>query len=623
MALDDFSISDRDPMTVRGDASVRVTPRTITVIALDCLSWIIGIVAVMTFFEKSINEYPIPIILGAAVALQVIYGMLTGLYRGRFQSFSFDEAGAVALTAAPVGLTLIGMEFALDNDDRAGQILVLCTTVAVVLMFGYRYLQRLIANRRRRERGKHRTPIVIYGAGNGGYRAVQATLTSPSSPYRAVALLDDDPAKAKLRIGGVRVEGTGADLARVAKRHNARHVLLALPASSGERLSELHDLIAAHDLETLVMPPVQRLVGTGSTREFTRYKDEEILRRKIVEIDTDAVRALVQGTSVVVTGAGGSIGSELVRQLVEFKPAVLTALDHDDSLLHGVIESVPENLREICHPALADIRDQDRLNEVFAEARPTLVFHAAALKHVPALEIAPGEGWKTNVLGTANVLEVCRRHGVTQVVNISTDKAADPGNVLGFTKRIAERLTAAKSADKSGLYVSVRFGNVIGSRGSVMETFERQIAEGGPVTVTDLTRYFMAIREAVRLTMQAATIGRPGETLVLDMGAPVRVANIAQQLVENAEEPVQIVFTGLRDGEKMHEVLVGLDEEADRPFHPMIDHVDIPSLDLVDALDRCAQHGVSPVTNDGLRHIAYLPARDNLRPQVEADPTRR
>jgi FlaA1/EpsC-like NDP-sugar epimerase len=614
-------------MAERVDAPVRVTPRIITVIALDCISWIIGIVAVMAFFERSVFEYPVPVVLGAAVVAQVIFGMLSGLYRGRFQSFSFDEAGAVALTAAPVGLTLIGLEFVLDNDPRTGQILVLATAIAVILMFGYRYVQRLIANRRRRERGKHRIPIVIYGAGNGGYRAVQATLTSPSSPYRSVALIDDDPAKAKLRIGGVRVEGSGADLARVAKRHNARHVLLALPASSGQRLSELHELIAEAELETLVMPPVQRLVGTGSTREFTRYRDEEILRRKIVEIDTDAVRGLVQGTSVLVTGAGGSIGSELVRQLVEFKPAVITALDHDDSLLHGVMQSVPEDLRKICRPALADIRDQDRLNEVFAEARPSLVFHAAALKHVPALEMAPGEGWKTNVLGTANVLEVCQRHGVTQVVNISTDKAADPGNVLGFTKRIAERLTAAKSNGNSGLYVSVRFGNVIGSRGSVMETFERQIAEGGPVTVTDpdVTRYFMAIREAVRLTMQAATIGRAGETLVLDMGAPVRIGDVAQQLVENAEEPVQIVYTGLRPGEKMHEVLVGLDEEAERPFHPMIDHVEIPVLDLVDALDRCAQHGVSPVTTDGLRHIAYLPAKDSLRPQVEVevDPGRR
>jgi len=231
-------------------------------------------------------------------------------------------------------------------------------------------------------------------------------------------------------------------------------------------------------------------------------------------------------------------------------------------------------------PVLADIRDASRLADVFATYRPEVVFHAAALKHVPALEAAPDEGWKTNVMGSRNVLAAAEAAGVERFVNISTDKAADPVSVLGRTKRIAEQLTAAVAARTGSPYVSVRFGNVIGSRGSVMETFQAQIEAGGPVTVThpEVTRFFMAVREAVRLTLQAATMGAPGEVLVLDMGAPVRIADIAAQLIEQSGTPCEIRYTGLRPGEKLHEVLLSDSERGTRPHHPLIDHVQVPAV---------------------------------------------
>ena len=352
-------------------------------------------------------------------------------------------------------------------------------------------------------------------------------------------------------------------------------------------------------------------------------RQEEILRRKVVDIDTQAISQLVGGSRVLVTGAGGSIGSELVRQLVEFGPDVLIALDHDDSLLHRVHSSVDVEHRSTIRSALADVRDPDRLDEVFCEWSPELVFHAAALKHVPALETSPGEGWKTNVLGSLNVLQACERHEVATVVNISTDKAADPVNVLGMTKRIAECLTSTAAERTGDQYVSVRFGNVIGSRGSAIETFEEQIAAGGPVTVThpDVTRYFMAVREAVRLTMQAAAIGKPCEALVLDMGEPVRVADVAHQLIESSGRRIEIEYIGLRPGEKMHEVLLGAGEKSERPFHPLIDHVAVPSLDLPSALDRCAAIEVSPLTIEGLRLIASSCETATIRSQHEANPT--
>jgi FlaA1/EpsC-like NDP-sugar epimerase len=581
-------------------------------IGLDWGAWLIAATFVLLFFERDLADSGPVLLTAAALVGQVTFGLFTGLYRGRFKAYSFEETGAVALTAVPVGATLLVVEHLTLDRGRGGQIIVLTTSIAVSVMFGSRWVLRFFRLRKAR-REVAGEPIIVYGAGEGGDRALHAS-HSLHSPYRVVAFVDDDPGKQRLRIGGVAVEGTRDDIERIAHRHGARSVLLALPSAGPEILRELHGQISAVGLDTLVMPPVQRLVGEGAPSEFERYRDEEILRRKIVSIDDAAVSGLLSGTDVLVTGAGGSIGSEIVRQLVLLDVRSVALVDHDDSLLHATMASLTDEQHTRCTSVLADIRDPDRLDEVFDIARPRVVFHAAALKHVPALEEAPGEGWKTNVLGTRNVFSACERSEAEVVVNISTDKAADPGNVLGFTKRIGERMAAAMAGRTGTKVVSVRFGNVIGSRGSAIETFDRQISEGGPVTVTDpdVTRYFMAVREAVRLTMQAAAIGRAGETLVLDMGSPVRVLDIAEQMIESSRRSVEIRITGLRPGEKMHEVLLGLGEEAERPFHPMIDHVRVDPLDLVIALDRCAEHGVQPLTAEGLRHIAHLPAEQSI-----------
>ncbi|HAP77212.1 MAG TPA: polysaccharide biosynthesis protein, partial [Acidimicrobiaceae bacterium] len=362
---------------------------------------------------------------------------------------------------------------------------------------------------------------------------------------------------------------------------HADAAVLAIPSAGPDVLSRLHRAAVAAGLQTLVLPPVQQLVGTGSTAELRTYTDDDVLRRRVVTIDMEAVGRLIAGRTVLVTGAGGSIGSELALQVAQLGPQSLTVLDHDDSLLHGIERRLGALAPAFpIFPVLADIRDAERVHTVLDTYRPEVVFHAAALKHVPALEAAPTEGWKTNVLGTRNVLAAAEAAGVQRFVNISTDKAAEPVSVLGRTKRTAEQLTAAVAQRTERHYVSVRFGNVIGSRGSVMETFLAQIDAGGPVTVThpEVTRYFMAVREAVRLTLQAATVGRPGEVLVLDMGAPVRIADVARQLIEQSGKQIQVTYTGLRPGEKLHEVLLSGDEQGERPFHPLVDHVIVPPL---------------------------------------------
>jgi FlaA1/EpsC-like NDP-sugar epimerase len=283
---------------------------------------------------------------------------------------------------------------------------------------------------------------------------------------------------------------------------------------------------------------------------------------------------------VLVTGAGGSIGSELCRQIHRFGPAELMMLDRDETALQAVQLSIdPRASLDDPSVILTDLRDTPRVRALFHERRPQVVFHAAALKHLPLLQRYPGEAVKTNILGTLAVLDAAG--SVERFVNISTHKAANPVSVLGLSKRITERITAHAARHRPGTFLSVRFGNVLGSRGSVFTTFSAQIASGGPITVTDpdVTRYFMTIQEAVQLVIQAAAIGADGEALVLEMGRPVRIAEVARQMAELAPEPVEIRFTGLRPGEKRHEDLFGAGEVDRRPIHPLIAHVEVPPLD--------------------------------------------
>jgi FlaA1/EpsC-like NDP-sugar epimerase len=316
--------------------------------------------------------------------------------------------------------------------------------------------------------------------------------------------------------------------------------------------------------------------------DLTDLPVHALLGRDPIDTGIGEVGGYLTGKRVLVTGAGGSIGSELCRQIRAFGPAELVMLDHDESALHAVYLSIHQDaLMDSRQLLLASIRDADTLTEHFLARRPHVVFHAAALKHLPMLEQYPMEAWKSNVLGTANVIEAARRAGVNRFVGISTDKAANPSSVLGLTKRVGERLIAGAGAVDS-TYLSVRFGNVLGSRGSVLTTFAGQIAMGAPLTIThpNVTRFFMTIQEACELVVQAGAIGRPREVLVLDMGEPVRIVDLAHRMMELAERQVEIIFTGLREAEKLHEELFSEGEVDARPLHPLISHVEVQPLSV-------------------------------------------
>ena len=308
---------------------------------------------------------------------------------------------------------------------------------------------------------------------------------------------------------------------------------------------------------------------------------EDIIGRHPVDTQVESIAGYLAGKRVLVTGAGGSIGSELCRQIAKFGPAELIMLDRDETGLQQSQLSISGNgLLDTKEVVLADIRDPEALRAIFEDRRPEVVFHAAALKHLPMLEQYPDEAWKTNVLGTQNVLDASKAVGVTTFVNISTDKAANPTSVLGHSKRLAERLTAWTADETGARYLSVRFGNVLGSRGSMLPVFTSLIEAGGPLTIThpDVTRFFMTIPEACHLVVQAGGIGSPSEVLILDMGEPVRILDIAERMIAMSGRDIGIVYTGLREGEKMHEELVGLGESDNRPVHPKISHTTVPAL---------------------------------------------
>ncbi len=461
----------------------------------------------------------VPVLL--AVVLQGLFGLALGLYRRKWRYGTFDEVCMVAFTAGFVGVVLT---VALWSETRVPRsVPMLAMGLGLLSQIAVRSAWRLKSERANRPSGAHLQRLLVVGAGDGAEQVLRTLRASSDSSYLPVAMLDDDPSKRNLRLSGVRVEGRVDDLAAVAARHHADAVLVAVPSADSSFIRRVSDLAGPLKLKLLVLPPVDHLLGGVGEDDIRPVNEADLLGRRPADIDPDAVAGYITGKRVLVTGAGGSIGSELCRQLARFEPAKLFMLDRDESGLHGTQLSIEGRaMLDDDGLILADIRDAARVDEVFAWARPDVVFHAAALKHLPLLEMHPDEGWKTNVGGTLNVLRAAQRHGTARLVNISTDKAANPTSVLGWTKRITERLTAHFAAEGPTECVSVRFGNVLGSNGSVLKAFEKQAALGLPITVThpDITRYFMTIEEASRLVVYAGAIGDPGEVLILDMGEP-------------------------------------------------------------------------------------------------------
>lgn len=578
--------------------------------------WVVAtIAAVFLRFDFDLGEafsaHTLLFALGSAAA-HLALGGLAGPYAVGHSRGSFEEIVDLTKTALVVGALGLVVNALLPTQLVPRSIPLTAALVAVVAMLAVRTVLRTQRARMRAEATDQR--VIVFGAGEGGRQLVRTMLKDPKAGLLPVALVDDDPAKARLTIDGVRVRGTRADIKHLADQTNASTLAVAVPSADSALLGEIREITREADLDVLVLPPTTELFRRPTGRDLRKLDLADLLGRRPIELDSQAIAESINGKVVLVTGAGGSIGSELCRQISKFGPRKLLMLDRDESALHATqISLTGQGLLDGDDTVLADIRDPERLNEVFNTHRPEVVFHAAALKHLPLLERYPMEAWKTNVLGTLNVLEAAFAHNVETFVNVSTDKAANPTSVLGYSKRITERLTSDFATRDNGTYVSVRFGNVLGSRGSVITAFTAQIEAGGPVTVThpDVERYFMLIPEACQLVLQAAAIGTDGQVMVLDMGTPAKINDVATALIDlSGRDDIEIVYTGLRSGEKLSEELFTPGEDIQQSAHPLVSHVNVTTLATDDVL-AASELGVDATTDymrtEGLRGNHEVP----------------
>ncbi len=522
------------------------------------------------------------------LAVRPLVYIAFGLHRREWKHASLREL-ADLLTAVGVGsLIILPMFVALNAMDVPGtsgfprSFFLLEPLFFFALTTGARLLVRTGLERAERNgaaRG-HARPSLIYGAGNAG--AVVARMAQSGSIHgiRVVGVLDDDPRKRGSRLLGHRVLGSLDDIEKAVERTGATQLIVAIPSGRAEPVRKAVAAASALSLAIKTVPPLRDLITGGYHVAGIRSVGlEDLLRREPVRIDATAIAETINGASVVVTGGGGSIGGELVRQIMILGPRVLTVVDYHEWALWSLERDVAAMRRESDGgqfvAALADVRSQAAMDAVMRRARPDIVFHAAALKHVPYVELFPAEGVLTNVVGTRNVLRACDKFGVGTFVLISTDKAVEPVSVMGATKRLAEQLTVAAGHRTGRACVAVRFGNVLGSSGSVVPLLQRQLDDGLPLTITqpDATRFFMTITEAVSLILEAASNPASGEIFVLDMGEPIRIIDLARDLVRlNGVDPdtVSISVTGLRPGERLHEKAFYDDEVAERTSHPGI-----------------------------------------------------
>ncbi|MGO1592422.1 MAG: nucleoside-diphosphate sugar epimerase/dehydratase [Ancrocorticia sp.] len=558
--------------------------------ALDALSWSVSILMAALFrHDFVLNEVrwsmlSIGIVL--AILLQFTIGKSVKMYTGRYGPGTFEEVHTIAVVVGSIGLvlwiaTLVGSSYM----GLSRSIMIIASFVALLAMLAGRYIERLLMDYRNHP-GATASPALLFGAGAMGSHLIRWNGTDPTSPYRFVGIVDDNPAKRHLRIRNVQVLGKLEDLPAIIKATDAKVLVVAIANVPSPVLIRVHDLAKACGIQVKMMPSIRQILENWlRPRDLRDLSVDDLLGRILVDTHVAEVAGYLTGKRVLVTGAGGSIGSQLCVEIKKYSPKELIMLDRDETALQSVqISTAGNGLLTTPDVVLADIRDAECLKQIVGERRPDVVFHAAALKHLPMLEQYPDEAWKTNVLGTLNVLNAAASAGVTTFVNISTDKAANPTSVLGYSKRVAEKLTASIGQKPSMRYISVRFGNVIGSRGSMLPTFMRLIEEGKPLTVThpDMTRYFMTIPEACQLVIQAGSIGQTGEVLILDMGDPVRILDIAHRMIAMSGQDIEIVFTGLRDGEKLHEELTGTGETTERPYHPKITHAHVSGIEHVE-----------------------------------------
>ena len=575
----------------------------LVMMAVDALLVMLSFAAVLLLrFDGTVRElwwHGLLMFLPVAVVTFVGVGWLAGLYTQIWRYASIHEARLVIGAGAVAGTFLVVFNQVGWHWVPLG-VVIGGSALATVMLGATRFQSRLFS-RRKGESTPSGLRVVIVGAGSTGIALARQMLDTPSAGLVPVAFLDDDQAMHGRRVLGIDILGGSDRVAHVVTTTEAHQVLLAVPDADAALLRAVTDQAEATGAAVRVVPGLDEIVRTGlRLQDVRQVRIDDLLGRQQVSTDLAAVAQLLAGKRVLVTGAGGSIGSEISRQVAEMDPASLLLLDHDETHLHDASATIVGPHRLL----LVDIREADRVLRTFEEYQPDVVFHAAAHKHVPILEDEPGEAVRTNVLGTENLLHAARKFGSGAFVLISTDKAVRPSSVMGASKRMAEYLVMQAARDGGGRYTAVRFGNVLGSRGSVIPTFVRQIESGGPVTITDprMTRYFMSIPEAVQLVLQAAALSHGGELFMLEMGEAVKIVDLAQRMIRlsgrRVGTDIEIRVIGARPGEKLEEELSTPEEETGPTSHPSV--------------TRLAPIAVDPaVLDSAIHHLSSSSLRDD------------
>ena len=518
-------------------------------------------------------------LLPAAVLLKPLIFFAMGSHRGWWRYTSFADMTTIAGASVLSTLVLFAVDALLPPILRTSRsVLLLDGGGTLLVLGGVRGTIRLLRERfRPMIVGPRRERTVVVGADEFGMAIARQIQRQPSLGMTIAGFLDDDRRTHGRTLGGVRVIGGTGDVARLAARHHVQTVLIPTPTVHPRTVPAVVAECKAAQLNAKIVPRFDALLSGALTGQPRNVEIQDLLARDPVRLDEAAVARLIRGRSVMVTGAAGSIGSEICRLALSYAPERLVLLDHSENglfFLENEIRGVARGTEVV--PSVGSITDRVRLRSVFDRFRPQVVFHAAAHKHVPLMEMNPGEAVKNNVFGTRNLADECVRSGVETFVLISTDKAVNPTSVMGACKRLCEMYCLALACTSDTRLVTVRFGNVLGSAGSVVPVFREQIRRGGPVTVThpEATRYFMTIPEAVRLVLQAGAMGNGGEVFVLDMGEPIRIVDLAREMIRLSNltvgEHVEIVYTGLRPGEKLHEELQDRSEQRIPTIHPKV-----------------------------------------------------
>lgn len=526
------------------------------------------------------------------VLLQYLVLVIAGMHRAAWRYVGLRDATRIFVSVAASSVVLLAARavasLLLPQIPHAryaivpGGVIVIDFAMVFLGITGVRVLRRMLAERQesarhRQPKAKRVVPTLLAGAGQAGVMLAREISARPDLGILPVGFVDDDSRKVGTDIYGLRVLGTTEDLAEVAARTGAKQALIAMASAAGTAIRRVTEHAEKAGLKVKIIPGVYEIVGGKIS--VSRIRDvaiEDLLRREPVNLDTDAMAALLSDRRVLVTGAGGSIGSELCRQILKLTPARLVLLDVSENNLFHIDRELMAHAGDLCVSYLADVKDQPRMRAIMAAERPDIIFHAAANKHVPILERHPEEGVKNNVLGTKVVADLADELGVGAFVLVSTDKAVNPSSAMGATKRLAEMYVQSLGARSKTRFVAVRFGNVLGSAGSVVPIFKDQVARGGPVTVThpDMRRYFMTIPEACQLLLQAATMGAGGEIFILDMGEPVKIVDLARDVIRlsgfRPDEDITIEYTGVRAGEKLFEELSVAEEHAVKTRHPKV-----------------------------------------------------